>query len=146
MMKKKKKKRNFDFEEGLRAKDAVREQMKTFRWRLALLMLGIFLVLTVIYYILLSRFVFWVTPVLYTAAAVLFLTFFFVNRGFSREPVSAEVLPESWSEERKQKFVEDDIERKALARKIMVVMVPVLLLVAVDILILTVLPQFTFKE
>lgn len=145
-MKKKKEKRNFDFEEGLRAKDAVREQMKTFRWRLALLMLCIFLVLTVVYYILLSRFVFWVTPVLYTAAAVLFLTFFFVNRGFSREPVSADVLPENWSEERKQKFVEDDIERKAFARKIMVVMVPVLLLVAVDILILTVLPQFTFKE
>lgn len=146
MMKKKKKKRNFDFEEGLRAKNAVKEQMKTFRWRLVLVMLGIFAVLTAVYYILLSRFVFWVTPVLYTAAAVLFLTFFFVNRGFSREPVSADVLPENWPEERKQKFVEDDIDRKAFARKIMVVMVPVLLLVAVDILILTVLPQFTFKE
>ena len=143
-MKNRKKKRKFDFEEGLRAKEDVKARMKTFNRRLALTMLGIFLGLGILYYVLLAFYVFWVTPVLYTAAAVLFLTFFFVNRGFSREPVSYDVLPDSWTEEKKREFVEDDIRRKQLARKIMVVMVPVLLLVAVDILYLTVLPVLKF--
>ena len=139
-MKKKRKKKPFDYEAGFQAKDELKQQLKTFRWRLALLMLGIFLGLGILYYVLLSFYFFWVTPVLYTAAAVLFLAFFFVNRGFSKDPVSRDVLPEDWSDEKKDAFIEDDTDRKKLGRKIMIVMVPVLLLVAVDILYLNVFP------
>ena len=103
-------------------------------------MLGIFVVLALVYYILLAMHVFWVTPVLYTLAATLFVVFFFVNGGFSREPVSREILSDTWSEEKKDAFIEDDIKRKAIGRKIMIIMTPVLLLVLVDMVILFLLP------
>ena len=139
--KKKKKKHHIASpEEYANAKSALKDRAKQFNGRLALLMLGIFVVLALVYYILLAMHVFWATPVLYTLAATLFLVFFFVNGGFSREPVSREILSDTWSEEKKDAFIEDDIKRKAIGRKIMIIMTPVLLLVLVDMVILFLLP------
>lgn len=139
--KKKKKKHHIASpEEYANAKSALKDRAKQFNGRLALLMLGIFVVLALIYYILLAMHVFWATPVLYTLAATLFIVFFFVNGGFSREPVSREILSDTWSEEKKDAFIEDDIKRKAIGRKIMIIMTPVLLLVLVDMVILFLLP------
>ena len=142
---KKKKKKNpiASPEEYANAKSALKNRAKQFNGRLALFMLGIFAVLALIYYILLSMQVLWATPVLYTIAATLFLVFFFVNRGFSREPVSREILSDTWSDAQKDAFIENDIKRKAVGRKLMIVMTPVLFLVLVDMVILFILPVLT---
>ena len=138
--KKKKKHHIASPEEYANAKSALKARAKQFNGRLALLMLGIFAALALIYYILLAVHVFWATPVLYTIAATLFIVFFFVNGGFSREPVSREILSDTWSDAKKDAFIENDIRRKAIGRKIMIVMTPVLLLVLVDMVILFLLP------
>lgn len=139
---KKKKKKNpiASPEEYAGAKAALRDSVKKFNGRLALLMLGIFAVLALAYYILLAMHIMWATPVLYTVAATLFVVFFFVNGGFSREPVSREILSDTWSDAKKDEFIENDIKRKAIGQKIMVIMTPVLLLVLVDMVILFILP------
>ncbi len=142
---KKKKKKNpiASPEEYAGAKAALRDSVKKFNGRLALLMLGMFAVLALAYYILLAMHVVWATPVLYTVAAVLFVVFFFTNGGFSREPVSREMLSDDWSDVRKDAFIENDIRRKEIGRKLMIVMTPVLLLVLVDMVILFILPLFS---
>ncbi len=122
------------------AKAAVKASLRTFNWRLALLMLAVFAVLCTVYFVLLRFYVFWASPVLYTAAAVLFLTFFFVNRGFSREVVSREMLPTDWSEERKERYIAEDAARKTFARNIMIIAVPVFGVVMADMVILFILP------
>ena len=129
-------------EEYNAAKAEVKKSLKRFRWRLALLMLGGFILLCAVYYILLAMHVLWATPVLYTTAAVLFILFFIINRGFSRENVSRETLPDAWNEEQKDRFMEKEEIRRMFARRLMIVMVPVLLLVALDMIILVVLPMF----
>lgn len=138
--KKKKKSHIASPEEYASAKAALRDRAKQFNGKLAILMLGIFAVLALIYYILLAMHVLWATPVLYTVAATLFIVFFFVNGGFSREPVSREILSDTWSDAKKDEFIENDIRRKALGRKLMIAMTPVLLLVLVDMVILFILP------
>ena len=139
--KKKKKKRYIASpEEYNAAKNALRDRAGRFNGRLALLMLGIFAALALVYYILLAMQVLWVTPVLYTLAASLFIVFFFINGGFSREPVSREMLSDTMTDAQKDAFIENDIRRKATARKIMIVMTPVLLLVMVDMFLLFILP------
>ena len=139
---KKKKKKQYiaSPDEYSAAKQSLRDAAGKFNGKLALVMLGIFAALAAVYYILLAMQVLWVTPVLYTVAATLFPVFFFVNRGFSREPVSREILSDSMTEEEKDAFIENDIRRKALGRKIMVIMTPVLLVVLVDMVILFFLP------
>ncbi len=138
--KKKKKSHIASPDEYASAKAALRDRAKQFNGKLALLMFGIFAVLALVYYILLAMQILWATPVLYTVAAVLFLVFFFVNGGFSREPVSREILPVQWSDAKKDEFIANDIRRKALGRKLMIAMTPVLLLVMVDMVILFILP------
>ncbi len=122
------------------AKAGVKASLAAFNWKLAGIMLAIFTALCIAYFVLIGLHVFWASPVLYTLAAVLFLTFFFVNRGFSREVVSREMLPADWSEERKDRFVEDDAIRKNFAKKIMIVLVPVFGVVMIDMVILFILP------
>ena len=41
------------------------------------------------------------------ALAVLALTYVIYNRGFSRKGVTVEMLPDEWSDEQKQSFIED---------------------------------------
>ena len=102
----------------------------------ACVMILIFLFTGILYYVLISLRVIWVTPALYILAAVLFLTFFFVNRGFSARPPERDSLPPDWSEERKDSFLAEEEKRKRIARPIMIVMVPILLLVAADMIYL----------
>jgi small-conductance mechanosensitive channel len=139
--KKKKKKYIASPEEYASAKQSLHDAAQKFNGKLALLMLSIFAVLALLYYVLLAMHIFWVTPVLYTIAATLFVVFFFVNRGFSREPVSREILSTAMTEAEKDAFIENDILRKAIGRKIMVIMTPVLILVLVDMVILFFLPM-----
>ena len=122
-------------EEYNAAKAQVISTLKAFQWKLALLMLGIFAVLCITYYVLLRMYVMWASP-------VLFLAFFCINGGFSRTVVLRENLPEHWTEEHKNRFLENDRIRKSFARRLMVVMVPVLLLCAIDMLSMFVLPLF----
>ena len=129
-------------EEYNASKAQVVRTLKAFQWKLALLMLGIFAVLCITYYVLLRMYVMWASPVLYTLAAVLFLAFFCINGGFSRTVVLRENLPAHWTEEHKNRFLENDRIRKSFARRLMVVMVPVLLLCAIDMLSMFVLPLF----
>ena len=144
--KKKKKNRIASPEEYANAKAALRDRARSFNTRLALIMLGIFAGLALLYYLLLAMQVLWATPVLYTVAASLFMVFFFVNGGFSREPVSREILSDTMTEAQKDAFIENDIKRKAIGRKIMIVMTPVLLLVLVDMVILFILPLLTAAQ
>ena len=141
--KKRKKKHTYTYDELACAKADLKASLRRFNYKLALLLAAIFIVLAVVYYILIAMHIIWAMPVLYTAAAVLFFTFFIINRGFSRDVVSREMLPEDWSEEKKDAFIADDTERKAFAKKLMIPMVPVLLLVGIDILIVMVLPMLT---
>ncbi len=135
MSKKKKKKLRYSPEEAAAASAAVKKTWKKFDKRTALVMLLIFTVLCAVYYILIAMCVFWASPVLYTLTAVLFMTFFFINRGLSKDPIPPEALPDTWSDAKKREFVEDDMRRKAIGRKLMIPMVPMLLLVAIDILL-----------
>ena len=141
--KKRRKKKTYTYDELAYAKADLKASLHRFNYKLALLLAAIFVVLAVIYYILIAMCVVWAMPVLYTSAAVLFSAFFIINRGFSREPVSREMLPDDWTDEKKDAFIADDTERKALARKLMIPLVPVLLLVGIDILIVMVLPTLT---
>ena len=142
-MQKKKKRQLPSAAEQKAASAGVRGKLKKLPKKTMLLMLELFLLFSVTYYVLNSMMILWATPVLYISATVVFLLFFILNRGFTRDPISEDVLNEAWSREKKQRFIEKDIRKKAMARKLMVVMVPLLLLVAMDILLVVIYPILT---
>lgn len=62
------------------------------------------------------------------------------NRGFSRKGITAEMLPDSWSEEKKTEFIEDGERRRKQSRWVLIPMFAFLFTFAVDMIELWVLP------
>ena len=56
------------------------------------------------------------------------------------DTLTPEQLPDDWPQRKKEEFCADDAQRKEAAKKIMIVMVPILLIVAVDMLYLLIDP------
>lgn len=68
------------------------------------------------------------------------LTYVIYNRGFSRKGITKDMLPDDWSEEKKEEFIEDGKRRLHKSRWMIVVIFAFLITFAVDILELFVLP------
>lgn len=77
----------------------------------------------------------------YMAIETLFvLTYVIYNRGFSRKGVTRDMLPDDWSDEKKEEFIEDGKRRLHASRWMLVVILAFMFTFAVDILELFVFP------
>lgn len=81
--------------------------------------------------------VMWVSMGIETAFV---LTYVIYNRGFSRKGVTKDMLPDDWSEEQKEEFIEDGKRRLHKSRWMIVIIFAFLLTFAVDIIELFLLP------
>ena len=75
------------------------------------------------------------------ALAVLALTYVIYNRGFSRKGVTAEMLPDEWSDEQKQSFIEDGEARMRRSKWMLVLIVAFFVTFAVEAWLLFVNPM-----
>ena len=72
--------------------------------------------------------------------AVSVLSYVIYNRGFSRKGITADMLPDSWSEEQKTEFIEDGERRRKKSRWMLIPMFAFIFTFAVDMIELWVLP------
>jgi hypothetical protein len=78
----------------------------------------------------------------YTAlAAILAFVFVIYNRGFSRKNVTPEMLPDTMSAEEKKEFIADGERRLSASRWMIAFLFPLVLAVALDVIILILLPM-----
>jgi hypothetical protein len=78
----------------------------------------------------------------YTAlAAILAFVFVIYNRGFSRKNVTPEMLPDTMSAEEKKEFIADGERRLSASRWMLAFLFPLILAVALDVIILILLPM-----
>lgn len=75
-------------------------------------------------------------------AAALIVTYFVYNRGMSRRGVTADMLPESWSEEQKESFIADGERRFKRSRWLLIPIFAFLFTFAADLFELFVIPFF----
>ena len=71
---------------------------------------------------------------------VLVLVYIFYNRGFSRKGVTADMLPNEWSEERKTDFIRDGEKRLERSKWILVFIISLLFTFIVEAIILFAVP------
>ena len=77
----------------------------------------------------------------YMAIETIFvLVYIIYNRGFSRRGVTVEMLPESWSEEEKEKFIESGNKRFEKSRWMLIVITAFLLTFLIDMIELWIIP------
>ena len=58
------------------------------------------------------------------------------NRAFSRKDVTPEMLPDSWSDEKKKEYIEDGVRRKEKSKWMLSVIIPFLITLLADALYL----------
>lgn len=75
-------------------------------------------------------------PIYLVILTVLMILFLFFNKGFSTAVPSREVLPESWSDAEKDRFLEKLERDRAIGRKLLIFVIPFLLTFLIDFLIL----------
>ena len=54
------------------------------------------------------------------------------NRAFTRKGVTTEMLPDSWSDEQKQEYVDDGARRQEKSKWMLSVIIPLLVTIAAD--------------
>lgn len=93
------------------------------------------------YRFLMNYYYFEIVLIAYMAIETVFvIVYVLYNRGFSRRGVTADMLPEGWSEEKKEKFIADGKRRMHRSRWMLVVIIAFLITFAIDIIELVALP------
>ena len=78
-----------------------------------------------------------------TLATALALAYVIYNRGFSRKNITADMLPESWSEEKKNAFIEDGKLRLKKSKPLLVVVIAFFFTFVIEAIELFALPFFS---
>ena len=73
-------------------------------------------------------------------ATVCVFSYVIYNRGFSRKGITAEMLPESWSEEQKSEFIEDGKRRIKKTKPLLIVIIAFMFTFMIEAVELFVLP------
>ena len=112
------------------------EKLKKTRIKRGLLTAGVFIVLKGLFEALVALEWKPVYPIYLGAMTVLLLLFLFFNKGFGSAVPPREALPDGWSEEEIDRFYEKFGRDKAIARRILIFLIPLLLVFFIDSLVL----------
>ena len=126
-----------------RSPDDKKDQKKPSKSDIALLIaLVLFSVIVFgIYRLLMRYYYFELVLIAYMAVETVFVIgYVLYNRGFSRRGVTPEMLPDTWSDEKKEEFIADAHRRMKRSRWMLVVIVAFFITFAIDIIELVALP------
>ena len=108
-----------------------------------LLIVLVTMVVFSVYRFLLNYYYFEIVLIVYMViATALILSYIIYNRGMSRRGVTVEMLPESWSEEQKNEFIEGGERRFQKSKWMLIPIFAFLFTFAYDVIELLVLPLF----
>ena len=106
-----------------------------------LLLVVVTAVVFAVYRFFLQTSVFRAVLIVYTViGTALVLGYVIYNRGFSRNGITADMLPDSWSEEQKTEFIEDGKGRRARSRWMLIPIFAFLFTFAAEMIELLVIP------
>lgn len=77
-----------------------------------------------------------VTVGYWLAFAGFLIAYIIYNRGFTRKDVTADMLPDTWSEERKKAFIVDSQNRNKKSKWMLSVIIPIMVPIALDAIVL----------
>lgn len=81
------------------------------------------------------------TMVMYAVTGTAFLaTFIIYNRAFTRDNITPDMLPDSMSDQEKETFIQDGVQRKRKSKWMIIVIIALFCPLAIDFLVLTAIP------
>ncbi len=78
-----------------------------------------------------------ITLIVYSGVLTILLVIFIImNKGISKDIPTKEVLRDDWSDEKKEKFIESYVTGKQKARKLLLIIIPLILTLLIDMIYL----------
>jgi len=114
----------------------LKKSLKRMNWKLIIQLAAAFISIFGVYQTALYFEFHWIMPIYYAALIILILIFLFLNKGVGRGGTAFEQLPPEWSDDEKNKYLEKDGRDRAIAKKLLIFIIPLLLTFAIDILYL----------
>ncbi len=99
-------------------------------------------ILMVVYFWLPTQFEFSYLPFIYLGiGAILLLYYVIYNRGFSGKNITPDMLSDTMTLEEKQQYIKDSRERMEKSKWVLTILIPIMLVFAVDMIYLFVIPM-----
>jgi hypothetical protein len=106
------------------------------------IIIGVTVLLLGIYYYYVQTWAFQIVFSIYMVVWVaFFLTYWMYNRGFTRKDVTPDMLPDEWSDAKKEQFIEDGKARIKKSRWMLYIIVPLCFVFIVEIFLAFVWPS-----
>lgn len=131
-----KKKKKYRIKERYTPQVQLKEELKKFNWKLLLQLIISCVVVMAIYQ---TALYFQFKPIMwiyYVLLIVSVLAFIYFNKGINRKVVTWEQLPEEWSDAEKDSFIIKLNKHKKIAKKILLLIIPLLFTFAFDVMYL----------
>jgi hypothetical protein len=120
----------------------LKEELKKVNWKLMLQLLISCAVVIAVYQ---TALYFNFAPIMWIYYGLLILSafaFLYFNKGISKNVVTRDELPEEWSESEKDNVLEKRAKHKNIAKKLLLLIIPLLLTFAFDVIYLFYLDNF----
>ena len=138
--KKKKKKRDTAKEI---ASESIKKIPQDVLWKIALIVLNS-IILTVVYFGFIQMEIPILSPIVmicfWIAFAVVLIVFVVYNRGFTQRGITIDMLPDSWSEEKKAAYIENIAKRQKNSKVMLMVLIPLAVPIMIEALVFFTLP------
>ena len=127
----------------LAVQDGIKKLSPDKLWRIALIAFNS-LILTVVYFGFVQMGNPIISPVVmigfWVAFAVMLIVYVVYNRGFTQKGITREMLPDTWTEEKKTEYLEGIAKRQKRSGWMLAVIIPLMVPIALDAVILFTLP------
>jgi hypothetical protein len=138
----KRKKRKYRLKERYTPKTQLKEELRKINWKLIFkLVLSCGIVMAIYQTALYFQFgaIMWIY---YGLLIVTVIAFVYFNKGINRKTITREELPLEWSESEKDIYLEKLTKHKNIAKKLLLLIIPLLLTFAFEVIYLFYLDQF----
>jgi hypothetical protein len=112
----------------------LRRSLKKVNWKLAGQLFASFTLFFVVYEVFVYYQIAYVIHVYAIALLILSVTYVVLARGYTCKPFDESLFPDNWDASRRVKYLEGDVKRKKIAKKLLLFIIPIMLTFMFDMI------------
>lgn len=112
----------------------LQRSLKKINWKLAAQLFASFTLFFVVYEVFVYYRVAYVIHVYAIALLILSVAYVVLARGYTCKPFDESLFPDNWDASRRVKYLEGDVKRKKIAKKLLLFIIPIMLTFMFDMI------------
>lgn len=115
-------------------KTELKRSLKKLNWKLMGELFASFVVISAVYMVFVHYNNPYIIHIYAVALLALSVAYVVLARGYSCKPFDESLFPDDWDEKRRAEYLEGDVKRKKIAKKLLLIIIPIMLTFMFDML------------